>query len=202
MRIKSTLASTRNHAIESLVKAIFKQTMRVVQRRGISFGVISPSQEIIDLSLELGADFTYIDEGTDLNKALSQASKKLPPTQAVLIIMPDLPFFSVKCLHVLLKRAQNVELLIVPSISGIGEKKGTAMLYMRHPELLPFSFGLKSKNRYVQSAQMNHIEFEILDLDPCARDLDTPTDVKYLQNHLSSVNEPENYKKFLEQIFN
>lgn len=202
MRIKSTLTSTRNHTIESLVKATFKQTMRVVQRRGVSFGVISPSQEIIDLSLELGADFTYIDEGTDLNKALSQASKNLLPTQAVLIIMPDLPFFSFACLQILLKRAQNVELLIVPSISGIGEKKGTAMLYMNRPELLPFSFGLKSKDRYVQSAQLQGLEFEILDLDPCARDLDTPIDIIYLQNHLSSVNEPEIYRKILEQLFN
>ena len=96
MRIKTTMNSTHTHVIESLVEATFYQNcLGTIKRRGLNFGVISPSREIIDTSRELGAIFTFIDEGKDLNLALSQAMIKLPPNQPILIIMPDLPFFSV-----------------------------------------------------------------------------------------------------------
>jgi 2-phospho-L-lactate guanylyltransferase len=199
--MKSTLTSTEVHAIESLVKAIFYQTIKVIKKRGLNFGVITPSREIVEYSLELGAKFTFLDEGLDLNNSLSQAMKNLPQNQAILIIMPDLPFFSSECLQVVLTHIKNVEVLIAPSISGGGEKKGTAMLYMNHPDLLPFCFGLRSKNRYIQSARDLGVEYEILDLDPCTRDLDTIADVKYLESHLSFVNEAGIYSRILDHLF-
>jgi 2-phospho-L-lactate guanylyltransferase (CobY/MobA/RfbA family) len=186
-----------------LVKATFYQNcLGVTKKTGLRFGIVSPSQEIIDRSIALGAEFTFIDEGTDLNVALSQAIIGLPPNQAILIIMPDLPFFSVECLQLLIKHTQTKELLIVPSISESDEKKGTAMLYMNRPGLLPFCFGLKSKDQFLQAARERKLKFEVIDIDPCARDLDTPDDIKYLRNHLSIVNGSKIYKKFLEKFFN
>ncbi|MHA2156700.1 MAG: hypothetical protein ACXABU_15255 [Candidatus Hodarchaeales archaeon] len=201
MRIKSALTSTEIYEIENLVEVTFYQTIQVIQTRGLSFGVITPSREIVESSLELGAKFTFIDEGTDLNTALSKAMKQLPQNQSILIIMPDLPFFSSECLQVVLTHIQNVDVLIAPSISGEGEKKGTAMLYMRRPDLFPFCFGSKSKDNYIQSAKKLALEYELLDLDPCTRDLDTFTDIKYLQTHLSNMNKPDIYSKILDQLF-
>jgi len=200
-RIKARLPSKHKLVVEKLVEATFHQTLHLLKRSHLSFGVISPSKVIIETSQQLGAEFSYLDEGTDLNEALSQATRRLPIDKPILIIMPDLPFLSFDFLTTLQERTKNLDLLIVPSISGESGAIGTAMLYMRQPNLASFHFGKNSNFQHQKEAQKLNLKYKILDVDPYARDLDTLTDLQYLQQHLKMVNEPSRFENILENIF-
>jgi len=200
-RIKARLPSKHKLVVEKLVEATFHQTLHLLKRSCLSFGVISPSKVIIETSQQLGAEFSYLDEGTDLNEALSQATRRLPIDKPILIIMPDLPFLSFDFLTTLQERTKNLDLLIVPSISGESGAIGTAMLYMRQPNLASFHFGKNSNFQHQKEAQKLNLKYQILDVDPYARDLDTLTDLQYLQQHLKMVNEPSRFENILENIF-
>ncbi len=200
-RIKARLPSKHKLVVEKLVEATFHQTLNLLSRSCLSFGVISPSKVIIETSQQLGAQFTYLDKGTDLNEALSQATKKLPLDKPILIVMPDLPFLSFDFLTTLQEKTKDLDLLIVPSISGESGNVGTAMMYMRQPNLTSFHFGKNSNFQHQKEAQKLNLRYQILDVDPYARDLDTLTDLQYLQQHLKMVNEPNRFESMLENIF-
>ncbi|MCK4849268.1 MAG: hypothetical protein KAT16_09595 [Candidatus Heimdallarchaeota archaeon] len=200
-RIKAGLPSRHKLVVEKLVEATFHQTLHLLNRSGLTFGVISPSKVIIETSQEMGAEFTYLDKGTDLNEALSQATKKLPLDKPILIVMPDLPFLSFDFLTILKEKTKDVDLLIVPSISGESGNVGTAILYMKKPNLASFHFGKNSNYQHQNEAQKLNLKYQILDFDPFARDLDTLTDLQYLQEHLKMVNEPNRFQNILENLF-
>jgi 2-phospho-L-lactate guanylyltransferase len=200
-RIKAGLPSKHKLVVEKLVEATFRQTLHLLNRSGFSFGVISPSKVIIKTSQQLGAEFTYLDKGNDLNEALSQAAMKLPPDKPILIVMPDLPFLSQDFMTKLQEKTENLDLLIVPSISGESGNAGTAMLYMRKPNIASLHFGKNSNVLHQKEAQRFNLKYRILEFDPFARDLDTLTDLQYLQQHLKMVNEPNQFENILENLF-
>ena len=196
-RIKAELPSKYVKHIDSLVEAIFMQTINKIRDCKLSIGIVTPSLSIAEKSKAFGTQFCYIDEGIDLNVALTQAVAELPSSQSILILMPDLPFLSVNFLQSLVNYTNNADLLIVPSISNSGGNKGTAMLYMAQPTLIPFYFGKNSNKRYVDKAMTNNIEFVVKEFDPEARDIDTVKDLQYLQDHLDQTDTPESYAKIL-----
>ena len=196
-RIKAELSSKHIKSIDSLVEAIFMQTIQKIRDCKLSIGIVTPSQSIAKLSKKYGAKFCYIDEGMDLNIALGQAVAKLPSSQSILVLMPDLPFLSVSFLQSLLNSTYNTDLLIVPSISNCGGNKGTAMLYMAQPTLIPFYFGKNSNKRFIKEATTKNIEFVVEEFDPEARDIDTVKDLEFLQDHLDQTDAPESYAKIL-----
>lgn len=200
-RLKSELPSEQKQIIENIVEATFLQTLHLLNKTSLSFGVVSPSKRIIHVSKQMGAEFTYLDKGTDLNEALSQATEKLPLNKAILIVMPDLPFLSFEFLVMLKEKIENNDLIIVPSISGELGNIGTAMLYMRQPNLVSFSFGKNSSDQHQKEAQELNLQYKILEFDPYARDLDTLPDLQYLQDHLKMVDEPIRFESLLKNLF-
>ena len=200
-RIKTGLPSNQKLLVEKLVEATFLQTLHLLKRIGLSFGVISPAKLIIKTSQKLGAEFTFRDQGTDLNEALLQATKKIPLDKPILIVMPDLPFLTIDFLTMLQEDIEKVDLLIVPSISREPDNIGTAMLYMRRSNLVSFHFGKNSKHLHQEEAKIQHLNYHILELDPFARDLDTLADLQYLQENLKLVNEPNRFESILKNLF-
>ncbi len=200
-RIKEGLPLNQRLLVEKLVEATFLQTLHLLNKICIPFGVISPSKLIIKTSQKLGAEFTFLDKGTDLNEALLQATKKLPQNKPILIVMPDLPFLTIDFLIMLQEKIEEVDLLIVPSISGESNNIGTAILYMRQSNIASFHFGKNSKHQHQKEAKRQNLNCRILELDPFARDLDTLSDLQYLQEHLKLVNEPNRFEKILENLF-
>jgi 2-phospho-L-lactate guanylyltransferase (CobY/MobA/RfbA family) len=173
------------------------QTIQKIRECELSLGIITPSLSIAEISEQFGAKFCYIDKGIDLNIALGQAVGELPSSQPILILMPDLPFLSVTFLQSLVNYTNKTDLLLIPSISDDGSKKGTAMLYMGHPNLIPFYFGENSNKRFIKEAKAKNIEFLVKEYDPQARDLDTVGDLRYLQDNLEQTDTSESYEKIL-----
>lgn len=185
--------------IDRLVEITFFRTIETVKSLSYPFGVISPSISIINKSKELGATFTYRDSGIDLNVALTEAVQELPLEQAIVIILPDLPFISKELFHQLFNETKKYDMLIIPSISS-DKNLGTAALYLKKRNLLAFQFGRDSCERHQAEANQKYLKFRLLNFDPFGRDLDTINDVKYLKQHLTMIMKPERFRKILEQI--
>ncbi len=115
--------------------------------------------------------------------------------------MPDLTFLSVEFIQSMFIYTKNTDLLIVPSISNNGGKRGTALLYMSRPDLVPFCFGETSNKRYIEEAKIKNLNFQVKDFDPQARDMDTLEDVQYFHEHLADISAPNRYEKILEILF-
>ena len=198
-RIKSAIPIEYSPFIDRLVELTFFRTIETVKSFSCLFGIVSPSISIIEKSERLGASFTYRDSGHDLNMALSEAVQELSLDQAILIILPDLPFISQVFFQELIAEANKYDMLIVPSISS-DENLGTAALYLKKRNLVSFQFGRNSCERYQVEARKRDLKFRLLTFDPFARDLDTLNDVRYLKQHLKSIVKPEPFKKVLEQL--
>lgn len=198
-RIKAAIPVEFTPLIDNLVEITFFRTIETVKSISCPFGVVSPSTSIINRSKEFGATFTYCDSGVDLNEALTEAVQLLPQDQAIIILLPDLPYISQEFFQHLFREAKKCDVLIVPSISS-DKNLGTAALYLKDRNLLSFQFGRNSSKRFQAEANKKELKFRILNFDPFARDLDTLTDVEYLKQHLTMVIEPGRFRKILEQL--
>ncbi len=198
-RLKSELPSKYYPIIERLVEICFINTVNIIKALNFSFGVISPSISILNQVRKAGATFTFQDSGVDLNKALTNAVQEIHKKQALLIIMPDLPFLNYIFFHAIFKEIKNMDALIVPSVSQNNDF-GTAALYLRKPQLLKFEFGKNSSLHFQNNAEIKRLKCKLLPLFPYNRDLDTFDDVKYLRQHISQVSEPALFSEILNQI--
>ncbi len=174
-------------------------TIRILSKLACPFGVISPSQSILRQSKQFGAIFTFQDSGIDLNAALSDAVQILPQNQSILVVMPDLPFLKKVFFEDIFNKINDREIIIIPSISQNNDR-GTAALYLKKPNMLKFQFGVKSSRNFQIEAEIKGLDYEILNLSPYNRDLDTPEDIKYLRQNIYQVIEPEQYLKILNHI--
>ena len=200
-RIKDGLPSKKKLVVEQLVEATFIQTLHLLNEVGLSFVVVSPSKRILKESQKKGAKFTYLDNGTDLNGALSQAIKELKIRKQILILMPDLPFLTLEFLTLIIKKVENSDISIIPSISRELGNIGTALLYMSKPNLIECRFGKNSSQLHQKEAQELNLTYQILEFDPYARDLDTLLDLQYLHEHIEMVKEPNRFEHLLENLF-
>ena len=132
---------------------------------------------------------------------MSQAVALLPKTQSILILMPDLPFLSTNFIQSLVNNINETEVLIVPSLSDDMMKRGTALLYMRRPDLIPFYFGETSNRRFIEEVKTKKLKFHVLESDLEAKDIDTLEDVQYLYKHLDDVASPNLYEQVLTNLF-
>jgi 2-phospho-L-lactate guanylyltransferase (CobY/MobA/RfbA family) len=123
----------------------------------------------------------------------------LPQYQSLLIVMPDLPFLNQVFFADIFKKSNDREIIIIPSISQNNDL-GTAALYLKRPNMLKFNFGERSSRYFQVEAELKGLNYEILNLSPYNRDLDTLEDIKYLRQNIKQANEPEQYLKILNQI--
>ncbi|NHJ03077.1 MAG: hypothetical protein EAX86_13150 [Candidatus Heimdallarchaeota archaeon] len=198
-RIRSVLPDQCAPIIDQLVQITFYNTLEVIKSISLPFGVISPSIEVLNESKLLGAVFTYLDKGNDLNCAITDAIRLINGSNQILIVMPDLPFLTQNYLKNTLKKAQSTDILIVPSIS-IYPSQGTAILYLKKPDLLSFAFGEGSRNHFQKQAEMNNLNYIVSESDPFAHDLDTIEDVKFLENQIQQVSDPRRYISVLKEL--
>ncbi|MHA1941339.1 MAG: 2-phospho-L-lactate guanylyltransferase [Candidatus Hodarchaeales archaeon] len=196
-RLKASLSDEKSDTIERLVEVIFFQTIEVLNNAGLTFGIVSPSLKIIASCAKKGAEFTFRDKGDDLNSGLTQAINPLPKNQPLFILMPDLPFLTKSSLIDLLGKTPNNDVLIVPSITGKNDYTGTSMLYLRSPTLLSFEFGVNSHEKYQKAAQERNLQYELVNSDPYARDIDTLRDLKYLMDRIEEIHNTKLYSDLL-----
>ncbi len=185
--------------IERLVEVSFLNTIGILKKISCPFGVISPSQSILRQSKQLGAIFTFQDSGVDLNAALSDAVQLLPQNQSIMVVMPDLPFLNQVFFEEIFNKIDDREIIIIPSISQNNDL-GTAALYLKKPTVLKFNFGVKSSHHFQAKAELKGLNYEILNISPYNRDLDTPEDIKYLKQNIDQVIEPEQYLAILNHL--
>ncbi len=186
--------------IEKLAKITFLNIIQVLQESMLSYGIISPSVQIISHSKALGAKFVYQDLGEGLNDALNETFKNSSLQIPIVIMMADLPFITGEFLSNFLNSINDNDLLIIPSISADGTKIGTAILYIRTPTLIKFQFGHNSWYKFRKEAISKNLKVQVLHQDPFARDLDTLSDLKYLKHHLGMVHHPQPFIELLEQL--
>jgi 2-phospho-L-lactate guanylyltransferase len=198
-RLRASLPGNQTQMIDSLVEITFYNIIGIIKSLSLNYCVISPSLSIINHCKDLGATYTYRDLGTDLNRALAEGVQKLHLNQPVMIVMPDLPFITKDFLQSFLDTIKDEDIIIVPSISNDNDM-GTAILYMKHPDLLAFQFGTKSSLLFQTEAQKKGFKHRVHTFDPYARDLDTLNDVKYLKQNIEDVYNSERYVKLLNQF--
>ncbi|MHA1974069.1 MAG: hypothetical protein ACTSW1_13810 [Candidatus Hodarchaeales archaeon] len=199
-RMRVAIPPQKIKVLEQIVELTFDNVVNAIKSANLRFGVISPSQTLIEKSNSLGAAFTYKDSGKGLNVALREALDNFNPIDPVMIMMSDLPFITEDLFINLMREKFKEDIVIVPSISSNTEDIGTAMLYLKKSNLVDFHYGKNSFFFFQEEAVRKKLKVKTLHLEPYARDLDTLKDMKYLKQHLEMVYNPKPLGKLLDLI--
>ena len=136
--------------------------------------VISRDPAVLSLASDLGA-LPIIEEGDDLNTALTQASQSVldQGAEAVLMLPSDLPLLTTEDLGELYALAQKGSgVIIAPSHDG-----GTNALLLRPPHAIPYSFGVDSFARHMALAEAAGLACHVYNSSTLALDIDHPEDL-------------------------
>lgn len=119
-----------------------------------------------------GSYNSLVDEGDDLNDAVSLASKKLEE-DIVLVVMADLPLISKDELEKTIYLLQETNhVIIAPS-----QDNGTSLLGFVKGSLTEFVFGKNSSYKFQEIFETNKIPYHIFDYKKSFKDIDTFKDL-------------------------
>jgi 2-phospho-L-lactate guanylyltransferase len=136
--------------------------------------VISRDPAVLALAEGLGA-LPILEEGDDLNSALTQACQVVldAGAEAVLMLPSDLPLLTTEDLDELYALAlQGHGVVIAPSLDG-----GTNALLLRPPQAIAFAFGEDSFARHVALADAAGLPCHVYNSSTLALDIDHPEDL-------------------------
>lgn len=175
---------------ESLITSLYKNTLEIT-RTVCDFGVVSPSQIILDNAKKLGAVFTYQDEGQDLNMSLKSAIDNLQSLNqwaAVCILMGDLPLLSKRELtKFVFQTTRNYSILPVHDVVA-NNRVGTSGLFIPLDQWsqINLHFGKNSFERFQKMFKRRKIPLNIFH-SIIGRDLDVLEDFDYLFDYIHNV---------------
>lgn len=139
--------------------------------------VVSPDAEVLAKAGELGAG--AIAEPPSLrgiNQALQYAAEKIQEQGAdtLLVVLADIPSLRPTDIEAVLEALPARQgLVICPSA-----RKGTSVLAMRPPALVPFRFGPDSFKLHRREAAARGIEARVMRIESLANDIDEPDDLR------------------------
>ncbi|MDO8615737.1 MAG: 2-phospho-L-lactate guanylyltransferase [Dehalococcoidia bacterium] len=166
-----------------LALAMLEDVVRALQgaaRIGL-IAVVSPDAEVLALARELGAQ--AIQEPSSvrgINQALSHALKIMShrALDALLVVLADVPAVTPADIDAVLDALPaDRGAVICPS-----HDRGTSVLAMRPPALIPFRFGAHSFPAHKREAAARGVPTAVLRLAALARDIDGPDDLRLLMS--------------------
>jgi 2-phospho-L-lactate guanylyltransferase (CobY/MobA/RfbA family) len=198
-RMKTRISPDSHEYIKVLVERTFHNTMLVVKKLGLSFGIVSPSDKILDRGKELGAVFTYQDGGTDLNGAIAGAIHELKHQdkwKSLLILMADLPLLTAEELERFINQCRKAEKVGILAAWKNDSIAGTCGLFLPLSVEIELFFGKDSYNffkNYFLSQNINFIELASSPRLSCW-DLDTLGDVLQIRDliHVETIKKAVN----------
>jgi FO synthase/2-phospho-L-lactate guanylyltransferase len=180
-RLAAVLEPTRR---VQLVVTMLHHTLEVLASLESLAGtaVISADDRVRHVADAYGA--TWISEAGSggLNTALVQASTAVQVygAEGMLVLPGDLPRLSAESLTEALDLLPTPGVVVTPDQRG----RGTNLLLVSPPNLIPFAFGPNSFQRHVRAAADRDIPVVVFEHDDLAGDVDLPGDLA-LTTHLS-----------------
>jgi len=174
---KSSFSSTlENEKRENLVLAMLADVIGAVsQASDVHPVVVSPDEKVLCYARAIGAS-TLRDLGTDLNKALMFAIKKVASNEErVLIIPADLPLVRARDIMKIMELSEPRSIVISPSKSD-----GTNALLLRPPDVIELRFGEESFPCHLQEASRKGVKPIIYRSSTVEFDVDEPEDLGHV----------------------
>jgi len=140
--------------------------------------VVSPDDEVLTLAADLGAIAAKEPPNIrGINQALDYTFGQIePPPEVLVVVLADVP----------LLEPNHIENAVAALPDGRGvvicpsEDKGTSLLAIRPPGVIPFRFGPRSSVLHRREAAALKVPCEVLPLPKLLRDIDTPDDLRAL----------------------
>lgn len=168
----------------SLALAMLEDVVRALQSvRGVdSVHVVSPDAAVLQKASDLGA--SPIEEPAStrgINQALTYAAETLAPEEpkALLVVLADVPSVTPADLTTVLESLPEGKGVVISPSSA----KGTSILALRPPDVIPFRFGEGSFSAHKREAMARGVKAKVLRIDSVAGDIDEPEDLRQLLAH-------------------
>ena len=175
-RLAGVLSLPRRAA---LVRSMLERVLAALQgaQRIERIVVVTPDEH---LPLPNGVA-RVVDPAAGLNAALELALEQLdlpatrgaPRTAAVLIVPADAPQVSSYDIDLLIKRAESLDVAVVPDRHG----RGTNGLWLRLPSRIPLSFGVDSAEAHMHAARAAGLAAARIEVAGLSHDVDEPADL-------------------------
>ena len=183
-RLREILASEER---QTLAMTLFSQTLKFLGTHfpNIDVLVVTPSQQIIDVSLSCGAQALLEDASGGLNGALTKAAIwcRQHHYSSQLILPADIVNLDEQELRQLIDNTADAPCVtICPASDG-----GTNALLTSPADIIAFSYGFNSSHNHAAAARAQGITPQVLELEKLAFDLDTPSDYATACNSHSSA---------------
>jgi len=177
---KSRLATVltpaqRKHLASALLERTVRLLLSVPEIQGVL--VISRDAEVLALVQGWGAQSIQENGAPELNNALRQATQALSRWNAdgVLVVPEDIPLLSGDDISQVLRLAGDTpSVVIVPD----HRERGTNLLFLRPPGVIPYRFGENSFAGHQRLAREASVTLSIYRAERAALDLDTPGDLQ------------------------
>lgn len=164
-----------------LALAMLEDVIKALQAvsRIDSVSIVSPDADVLKRASELGAEAVQEPPSVrGINQALTFAAHVIATSgpDALLVILADVPAVT----------PGDIETAIdaLPTGKGVAicpsHDKGTSLLLLRPPGVIPFRFGPHSFPAHKREAAARGLHAEVVRLDSLAHDIDDPADLRQL----------------------
>lgn len=162
----------------SLVRQLFERTCAALHGSGCvaSVAVVSPDPAVLDWATTRDVRPIWQPD-TGLNAGLELARDTAlgdPQIEAVLVILPDLPFVDALDIRALARLAERGTVVLAPDRHGAGTN---ALVVARH-DPLRFAFGAGSLARHLATARRCGLDVRRYEARGTAFDVDSPDDLE------------------------
>jgi 2-phospho-L-lactate guanylyltransferase len=142
-----------------------------------TISVVSPDDDVLTLAASLGANTVAEPvEVRGINQALNAALDVMSPAPgALVVVLADVPEITPADVQQAVSALPERGVVICPSYD-----RGTSLLAMRPPGVIPFRFGPQSFALHRREAAARGIPAEVLRIERLSRDIDTPDDLHNL----------------------
>ena len=141
--------------------------------------VVSPDSRVLEQARFWGA-LSLKEEQHGHNSALHAAAvrEQAAGAAAILTISADLPLLCINDVQSMVEQSKQHAVVLAPSQDGTG----TNAILVRPPLVLPYLFGLNSRQHYQQAANQQKLSSAIYSSLGLALDIDTPDDLHQLRD--------------------
>lgn len=167
-----------------LALAMLEDVVRALQAvpRIESVHVVSPDPAVLQKTRDLGADPVQEPPSVrGINQALAHGAETISPNgpDALLVVLADVPGVSPAEFDSILDALPDGKgVAISPSAA-----KGTSILALRPPDVIPFRFGDGSFAAHKREAMARGIKTKVVRIDSVSHDIDEPEDLRELLRH-------------------
>ena len=164
---------------EELLKAMLEDVTKTLKKLVDKVIIISKDKEVLTYAKTLKVD-TLIEneESKNLNSALTQAMEYCRgKTRKILIVPSDVPLISKTNIKILIKQAQKLDFLIIPSKGG-----GTNTLIIK-PMGIDMKFGEFSFKKHIEEAEDKGYSPIVHDSFYMSLDVNTTEDIGEIMIH-------------------